>query len=90
MAISFVLLTPMTIYIGFESAFWTGEFPKLFPSSSIGVVLLCTGVGQVQPNELRIHTSSHFFAPRALLETRFFLSCGSSNMYVCRFLELLH
>ncbi|BBN08549.1 MFS transporter, NAG-T family, sugar:H+ symporter [Marchantia polymorpha subsp. ruderalis] len=42
----FLLLTPMLFYAGCESAFWTGEYTKLLPTNTIGLVLLCTGLGQ--------------------------------------------
>lgn len=42
-----LLLLPYFLLIGFEFSFWTGEFPQLLPSKSIGLVLLFGGVGGV-------------------------------------------
>ncbi|EFJ18126.1 hypothetical protein SELMODRAFT_444689 [Selaginella moellendorffii] len=43
----FVLLLPITCYLGCQTAFWTGEFTKLLPANAIGIVLFFTGIGQV-------------------------------------------
>eukprot|EP00898_Chlorokybus_atmophyticus_P005473 jgi/Chlat1/5927/Chrsp4S06256 len=41
------LLAPMSFLIGFEVAFWTGEFTKLLPEDTIGLVLVFAGIGEV-------------------------------------------
>jgi MFS family permease len=42
-----LLLAPVSLFSGFELAFWTGEFPQLLAADSIGLVLSFAGLGEV-------------------------------------------
>ncbi len=39
-------------FSGFELAFWSGEFPQLLETSSVGLVLTFTGIGEVLGKQL--------------------------------------
>ena len=43
---SLLLLVPAFCFQGIEFSFWNGEFPLLFPTSKLGLIMLWAGVGE--------------------------------------------
>jgi len=43
---SLLLLVPSFIFQGIEFSFWNGEFPQLFSTDKLGIILLWCGVGE--------------------------------------------
>eukprot|EP00850_Spirogloea_muscicola_P012713 SM000083S22760 [mRNA] locus=s83:347630:352198:- [translate_table: standard] len=78
----YFLLSPMILYSGAEGSFWSGQYTKLLPQNTIGMVLLVLGIGQVAGSLILGGWMSDQFGcqtPTFLIGAIFF----SFGLYVC-------
>eukprot|EP00850_Spirogloea_muscicola_P022143 SM000279S10389 [mRNA] locus=s279:135326:139872:+ [translate_table: standard] len=78
----YFLLSPMILYSGAEGSFWSGQYTKLLPQNTIGMVLLVLGIGQVAGSLILGGWMSDRFGcqtPTFLIGAMFF----SFGLYVC-------